>query len=144
MENASKALIIAGAILLAIIIISLGLMVVNNARNQIGGSNLNKQEIEAFNSQWDQYVGNAKSAAEVRSLCSAIIANNAAETQTGKNRFVAFGQGTTGATTVLTAAPTVTMPTATQVNNSNTYDVVAGYGSNGLIVSLVYSTHSST
>ncbi len=32
MENASKALIIAGAILLAIVIISLGLIVVNNEK----------------------------------------------------------------------------------------------------------------
>ena len=60
MENASKALIIAGAILLAIIIISLGIMVVNNARNQIGGANLNAQEVQAFNSNWESYIGDKK------------------------------------------------------------------------------------
>ena len=45
MENASKALIIAGAILLAIVIISLGLIVVNNVRNVTDNTNLSEQEI---------------------------------------------------------------------------------------------------
>ena len=57
MENASKALIIAGAILLSILIISLGIMVYNNAKNTVGSSNLDKQEIQTFNSQWEQYEG---------------------------------------------------------------------------------------
>ena len=49
MENASKALIIAGAILLAIIIISLGLMVTNQAKEQVGNANLSAQQIQTFN-----------------------------------------------------------------------------------------------
>ena len=51
MENASKALIIAGAILLAIVIISLGLIVVNNTRNVTDNTNLSEQEIQAFNAK---------------------------------------------------------------------------------------------
>ena len=65
MENASKALIIAGAILLSILIISLGIMVYNNAKNTVGSSNLDKQEIQTFNSQWEQYEGSNKTASEV-------------------------------------------------------------------------------
>ena len=141
MENASKALIIAGAILLAIIIISLGLMVVNNARNQIGGANLSKQEIEAFNAQWESYVGKSKSAAEVRSMVSAMIASNAAETNTGKNRYVTLGTAATASTTASTTQPTLTIPSLV---NSNTYDVVAGYATSGLIVQLSYVTHTNS
>ena len=49
-------------------------MVVNNARNQIGGANLNKQEIEAFNAKLGSLCWyKNKSASEVRSLCSAVI-----------------------------------------------------------------------
>ena len=139
MENASKALIIAGSILLAIILISLGMMIINNARIQIGGQDLSKQEIEAFNSQWDQYCGSSKSAAEVRSVFSAIVANNAAEKQSGKNRFVNFSKSSNAIK--LDTAPILTPPTATDVNNSNTYDISPDYGDNGLIVNIYYSVH---
>ena len=57
MENASKALIIAGAILLSILIISLGIMVYNNAKNTVGSASLDKQEIQTFNSDFEKYVG---------------------------------------------------------------------------------------
>ena len=142
MENASKALIIAGAILLAIIIISLGIMVVNNARNQIGGNDLSKQEIEAFNSQWDQYCGVSKSAAQVRSVFSAVVANNAAETQSGKSRYVNFANSGTANTVALTSAPSLTSPSVTDVNNSKTFDITADYGSNGLVVNIRYVVHN--
>lgn len=88
MENASKALIIAGAILLSILIISLGIMVYNNAKNTVGSANLSKQEIQTFNSQWETYVGENKTASEVRTMIQAVIANNAAETKSGENRTV--------------------------------------------------------
>ena len=76
MENASKALIIAGAILLSILIISLGIMVYNNAKNTVGSASLDKQEIETFNSQWQTYVGSNKTASEVYSMMSAVVASN--------------------------------------------------------------------
>ena len=38
MENASKALIIAGAILLAILLISLGIMIYNQAQNTVNNT----------------------------------------------------------------------------------------------------------
>ena len=141
MENASKALIIAGAILLAIIIISLGLMVVNNARNQIGGQNLNKQEIESFNAQWESFVGKNKTTAQVRSMFSAVIASNAAETKNGTNRYVTITNAATATTTASTTQPTASAPT---LSNSSTYDVVAGYSAEGLIVNLAYTVHSNT
>ena len=40
MENASKALIIAGAILLSILIISLGIMVFQNAKSTVGSADM--------------------------------------------------------------------------------------------------------
>ena len=38
MENASKALLIAGAILICILLIGVGMMVFNGAQNSIGGA----------------------------------------------------------------------------------------------------------
>ena len=49
MENASKALIIAGAILLAILIIGLGMAVFNNIKD-IANPNLDSEKIQTINS----------------------------------------------------------------------------------------------
>ena len=50
MENASKALIIAGAILLSILIITIGLYVYSNAKSTIDNSltSMSKSEKDAF------------------------------------------------------------------------------------------------
>ena len=52
MENASKALIIAGAILLSILLISLGIFVFTQAQDTMGSINLNDQEVMAFNNKF--------------------------------------------------------------------------------------------
>ncbi len=136
MENASKALLIAGAILLAILIISLGIMVYNNAKNTVGNASLNKQEIEAFNSQWQAYLGDNKTASEVYTMMAAVVASNAAESNSGANRWVEFHEADTGLTAILSAAPSDLTPTMPASNT--TYKIVAGYASNGLIVDIAY------
>lgn len=58
MENATKALLIAAAVLVAILIISLGLVVYNMAAETVKGSaNLSQQEMQTFNEQFTQYQG---------------------------------------------------------------------------------------
>ena len=57
MENASKALIIAGAILLSILLISLGILVYNNAKGTIQDANLDSEEAQTFNTKISQYCG---------------------------------------------------------------------------------------
>ena len=79
MENASKALIIAGAILLAILLISLGILVYNNARGTITDANLDSETAQAFNTRISQYCGNRKSANDMNSLIDAISASNGAQ-----------------------------------------------------------------
>lgn len=79
MENASKALIIAGAILLSILIIGLGMMVFNNAKNALTGANLDAEQIAAFNSKFEDYIGENVRGTTVRSLCSTIQSSNATE-----------------------------------------------------------------
>ena len=49
MENASKALIIAGAILLAILLISLGIMIFNQAQDTVTNSGMTEAELTSFN-----------------------------------------------------------------------------------------------
>ena len=79
MENASKALIIAGAILLAILIISLGLVVYNQAKDTVGSVNLSQQEIEAFNSKFTSFEGDKVAGSQVNALIQMVISSNQQE-----------------------------------------------------------------
>ncbi len=78
MENASKALIIAGAILLSILLISLGIMIFNQAQDTVGSINMSEQEIQAFNNKFIPYEGSNKRGTEVNALVQLVRANNQA------------------------------------------------------------------
>ena len=85
MENASKALIIAGAILLSILIIAIGMYIYTSSHNSISeaGSQISEQEKTSFNQQWNTYEG-AQGGNNVKALLQKIIANcntNAQEEQ---------------------------------------------------------------
>ena len=59
MENASKALIIAGAILISILIIAIGMYIYTNSQASITNatSQMSTQEKAAFNQTWTTYEG---------------------------------------------------------------------------------------
>ena len=78
MENASKALIIAGSVLIAILIISLGLFIFKSTE---GTTDQTKKlgetlEVQQFNSQFLKYCGDSVKGSQVRTLCEVIIAHN--------------------------------------------------------------------
>lgn len=76
MENASKALIIAGAILLSILIIAIGMFIYNNAQSTINNSmtSFSTQEIEAFNNNFESYKGN-QTGSNVNTMLTRLIGN---------------------------------------------------------------------
>lgn len=78
MENASKALIIAGAILLAILIISLGIFIFNQASEVTKSSNLSEVEVLQFNEKFTSFEGNYKRGNEINSLLNRVVQNNLA------------------------------------------------------------------
>ncbi len=77
MENASKALLIAGAILIAILLIAIGMMVFTSASGVIdtATSNMSSQEKTMFNKQWTIY-GGTQSGSTIIELCNQVGANN--------------------------------------------------------------------
>ena len=83
MENASKALIIAGAILLAILIISLGILIYNQASGVVTNNSMDEVSIQTFNNKFLQYAGEQKGSS-VRALASQVKASNAAENTLGQ------------------------------------------------------------
>lgn len=79
MENASKALIIAGSVLIAILVISLGLLIFKSTQGTTDQTQeLGKTlEVQQFNSQFLKYCGTSVKGSQVRTLCEVIIAHNA-------------------------------------------------------------------
>ncbi len=76
MENASKALIIAGAILISILIITLAILVFGQAKGAMDGNAMSSFEIEQFNQRFTQFEGTRVRGATVNSMLSTILANN--------------------------------------------------------------------
>lgn len=86
MENASKALLIAGAILLAILIIAIGMFIYTSAQSQVSESmtSMSTQQIEGFNSQFLDYEG-VQTGSQVKALIGRLIANGKTyEQESGK------------------------------------------------------------
>ena len=121
MENASKALIIAGAILLAILIISLGIMIYNQASGVVNNNAMSEVDISTFNQKFEQYFGTKVKGANVRALLTAIRSNTTNEGDNSK--IITFD-----------SSGTITSTEAT-VENGSTYTVEAGSNGyqNGLI-----------
>ncbi len=79
MENASKALIIAGAILLAILIIGLGVYIYRQAAGVIDTETMDQLVVSQFNAQFEPYLGNNVSGSNVKQLIKIINASNRAK-----------------------------------------------------------------
>ena len=78
MENASKALLIAGAILIAITLIGIGTLIIGQANGifSLAGQKMDAQQIQLFNNEFEQFEG-TKKGSDVKSLISKITASNA-------------------------------------------------------------------
>ena len=119
MENASKALIIAGAILLAILLISLGIMIFSQAQDTVSGSGMSEADITAFNNKFLKYEGKQKGTM-VKSLIQEVMATNAdSSDKDGK--------------TVTINGSTDSINSTKDIKNNNTYTIKLKYNSDGRI-----------
>lgn len=77
MENASKALIIAGAILISILIIAIGMYIYSNSQASIynATSQMSTQEKTAFNQTWTTYEGQ-QLGSNCKTLISQMLSSN--------------------------------------------------------------------
>lgn len=76
MENASKALLIAGAILLSILIIAIGMFIYNSAQSTIQNSmqSMSTQEVQAFNNEFAGFEGKQQGS-NIKAMIGTLIAN---------------------------------------------------------------------
>ena len=85
MENASKALILAASILIAILLVSLGVLVFNNLAGKAReAANMDEQEKATFNSKITPYLGNSVAGSQVNALIQYVISNDIACVQSGE------------------------------------------------------------
>ncbi len=141
MENASKALIIAGAILLSILLISLGIIVVNNTRGTINNANLNTEEIQTFNSRFEAYCGTGKSNAEMNALVQAISASNGAQKGKSDQHYISITVDNTITNTYYTGNSVTASATADNYSYPSfsagiTYKATPTVGADGYINSV--------
>ena len=139
MENASKALLIAGAILIVILLIGIGMLIYSKSTGvvDVATNAMNSQEIQAFNSSFIAYEGNQKGST-VRALISAIIANNGTHKDDSSKLISLTAEGTdegTDANAMATYSATI--------DTQKTYQVSLGY-ENGLVHTVTITVPSGS
>ncbi len=146
MENASKALIIAGAILVSILIVSLGVLIFN----RMGGSakeaaNMDEQEVANFNSKITPYVGKNISGSQVNALIQLVISlDNSAKSSGDATKAVSitYPLEAGGTNTISFSGGNVSGINGVKRVKTGSgiyYTVTATYGDNGLINTIVVS-----
>ena len=143
MENASKALIIAGSILVSIVIITLGVMIVNNVRSTINdNSNMSAQEVASYNSKFEAYEG-VKSGTQVRALLETVRSHN--NIQTDESKYIYTDKSSvvgsyTDAESIVNNSDTAKQSPGTMLSSIKagyTYDVKCIYDTkSGLVIAI--------
>ena len=115
MENASKALIIAGAILLAILLISMGVMVFQQASGITNTDAVDKLAITTYNKEFTQYEGTNVKGTTVKNLIDAVNVHNQVNKDASKN---------------------VTLNKPGTINSNATYTVTCSMNTDGYVNSI--------
>ena len=142
MENATKGLMIAGAILIAIVLIGIGVFLVSQAQGFMdqGGDQFDEMTIMSFNSQFENYSGR-RSGSEVKKLISIVNTNNLTaqreETYTEEGIYLVFNDGKSDYTVdgrVDTYQSSSANKASNAANTGKTYYVsIANYNETGLV-----------
>ena len=140
MENASKALIIAGAILLSILIIAIGIYIFNSAQSTVDSSlqSMSSQEVDAFNSQFTSYQGDAVAGSNVKALMTKLAANYGSyKDEPSKVPTVTFGSTNANYSSVANSSDTTYTNAISSIRNTlvnkHTYKVTMNFGAKGVI-----------
>lgn len=144
MENASKALLIAGAILIVILLIAVGMMVYNGAKGSIDKAigSMSSTEKDIHNKQFEPYIKSGLSGSNLKTLYSKVISNNGND----ENIAVNINKIENDANTKKLTAKALTKTTITEsdlsssmanikTNASISYDLTATY-TNGVITAI--------
>jgi len=132
MENATKALLIAAAVLIAILVISLTLVIYRQGADAASDADLSEAKLAEFNGRFTAFEGSNKSTTQVNALLQTVLSHNQNETQEGTNRFVTVGGSVTQAAN------------ATSISrlNGNTYYTVTCVYTGGRVTSITVTART--
>lgn len=128
MENASKALIIAGAILIAIVLITFGVIILGQGSEIVKSSSMSETEVSTFNAKFTSFEGDKVRGSKVNSLFNTVIQNNLSQDDEGKKVEVGKSAGTSNEWVTKTATSI-----STKADTGKTYTVSCEYSATGLI-----------
>ena len=124
MENATKALLIAAAILIAIVVITLGVFVLGKGSSLVKeNSDMSDVEITTYNSKFEGYCGKNIRGAQVRQLISAVNQHNRTNAGDVSKEIVLTG--------ITDLGTDKTEYDANKIMTGFAYDVEAIYGDSG-------------
>lgn len=134
MENASKALLIAGAILICILLIGVGMLVFNGAQETISGglSSMDESAKQQFNAKFTQYEGK-KSGSNVRALIGNIITNNSTNQEVDGKLVELVIEKTSFKPTTSDLKMDEMSAEKAKINTGAQYNVVISYSKDGLV-----------
>lgn len=134
MENATKALLIAAAVLIAILIITLGIVVYRMAAEAMQDANLNDAEITKFNGKFEAYEGPVVSGSKVNSMLKTVLTHNLNNKDEGRQVTIT---GDIALATTATALPD------NRADTGKTYTVKVIYGDAGYITTINVTANGS-
>ena len=149
MENASKALIIAGAILLSIAIIGIGMYVFRMASSTINEANMSAQEIDAYNAEFQKYEG-VQNGSMIKALLDKIRTHNLKNSQ-DNSKMILVGWWKLDSYTIHRGDATANDGDATvqhiqnmkkQIHEGTKYEVTFRYTTSGLIRAIGISLYT--
>ena len=146
MENATKALLIAGSVLIVLLLIAIGLRIFNSTKGTTDAAQvtMNSTEAAMFNNKFTTYMNGPQNKSQVLGLVSAVIASNS---QSANKIDIQFASGST-ATSASYNGRTGGSPNELikQINNSSitkysirpaSTSTGGGFDANGYIYSII-------
>ena len=138
MENASKALLIAGAILICILLIGVGMLVYSSAQGTVDEalSSMSEQEINMYNSKFTTYEGPRQSGSNVKTLLGRIRTNNTTNGDITEKKVTVVLNGTDITSDIST--------NMSKIVTAGTYNVVVSDENSDGLMDKVTITYNST
>ena len=130
MENATKALMIAAAVLVVMLIIGLGIGVFNMASEQVDNAgDLSEYQIQQFNDKFRKFEGTSVSGADVNAMLTVVFNHNNSQADTSTCVQVT-GDATVALSNAITTSPT-------KVSTGARYSVTLTYDANSKLVTSI-------
>ena len=128
MENATKALLIAAAVLVAILIISFGLVIYNKSTTATDSADLTATQIQAQNEKFAKYEGENQRGSVVNALLEIALTNNTTATSDGAKVNVYMGSGTSSL-----LVGTTSTSISSKADTSKLYNIKCSRNKSGVI-----------